>query len=418
MRILLLTSKPPLPGRLTGGGQRTDLLMRALERCGDLGVVLAGPEHLCSAQDLDTLRSRWRLLGFHPWRTDLWAGPWRPLAARLGGPAGRMAAALAFQSGSYGLDPPFARWLDTITDLRRYDVVVVRYLAPFLRSGLLAAGVPVVLDVDDLDSEVLHQQIRCGASSVSPLLGRWLVCRLRAIEARAFRACAHLWLSSRDDERRLALPNATLLPNVPWSSEDDPAAAPPPGPGSGHLLLFVGDLGYRPNSDGISAFLGQAWPAIRRAVPQARLRLVGPPPPPPLAMAWSRVAGVEICGYLNDLAPAYAAAALTIAPILWGGGSCIKVLESLAHGRPCVLTTRALQGHADFLHHGDSVWGAVDVAAMAAGCIRLLQDAPLARAMGERGLSLVRRHASPSVFERIVRDTLASIGSGPAPSPR
>ncbi|MEB3170714.1 MAG: glycosyltransferase [Synechococcaceae cyanobacterium] len=417
MRILLITSKPPFPGRLTGGGQRTDLLMRALERCGDLELVLAGPEHLCSAEDLDTLGRRWRLLGFHPWRADLWAGPWRPLAARLRGPVGRMAAALAFQSGSYGLDGPLARWLDTITDLRRYDVVVARHLAPLLRSGLLASGVPVVLDVDDLDSEVLRQRIRCGVSSLSPLLGRWLVCRLRAIEARAFRACSHLWLSSREDERRLSLPHATLLPNVSWTPEGIPAAASVPGPGTGHVILFVGDLGYQPNSDGISAFLRQAWPAIRQAVPQVRLRLVGPPPPLNLSLAWSRVAGVELCGYLNDLAPAYAEAALTIAPILWGGGTCIKVLESLAHARPCVLTIRALQGHAGFLQHGDSVWCAADVAAMAEGCIRLLQDAPLGRAMGERGFDLVRRHASHSGFERIVRDTLVSIGNGPACSP-
>lgn len=421
MRILLFTSKPPLASRLTGGGQRTDLLMRSLERCGTLEVALAGPVGLCSTADLKALGRRWRLLGFHPWSTDLWKGPWRPLAARLGGAAGRVAAALAFQSGCYGPDRDLVRWLASVTGSGAYDIVVVRHLAPLLRSGLLASGVPVVLDVDDLDSEVLRQRIRSSSSEHPSWLGRFLLHRLRAIERRALRACAHVWLTNRDDHRRLALPHATVLANVPWSAEGDPPNPPLTSlsaSGAGRQLLFVGDLGYAPNSDGICAFLAQAWPSIRRAIPGVRLRLVGPPPSPSLLRAWTRCDGVELSGYLEDLASAYAAADLTIAPILWGGGTCIKVLESLAHGRPCVLTTRALHGHASFLRHGDSVWCASDVAAMAEGCIRLLKDAPLRRALGQRGWWLVHRHASPAAFMRIVERNLQPFGMEAARSKR
>ena len=101
----------------------------------------------------------------------------------------------------------------------RYDVVVARPLEPLLRSGILGMRVRVVLDVDDLESEVLRQRFGAGECALPSAIETALLRRLRAIEARTFDACDHLWLASEEDHRRLSLPRCSLLPNVPWLPE-------------------------------------------------------------------------------------------------------------------------------------------------------------------------------------------------------
>ena len=308
MRILVVTSKPPLPALLTGGGQRTDLLLRALERCGEVDLVVVGPQALCTDDDLAPVRARYRLLGCCTWTTRLWAGPWRFPAGWLPGLPGRTAEALALQTRRYSVERDLARWLGSVADAGRYTVVVGRPLEPLLRAGILGTGARVVLDVDDLDSEVLRQRLAAGEHAHPRAIEERLIRRLRAIEAQ-----------------------------------------------------------------------------------------------------WRRAPGVEIAGHVDDLTATYAAAALTIAPLTWGGGTSIKVLESLAHARPCLLTARTLAGFVSFLRHGESVWCAADVPAMAEGCIRLLRNGELRRAMGERGCHAVRENASMHRFAQIVVQTLDEV---------
>ena len=409
MRILVVTNKPPLPALLTGGGQRTDLLLRALERSGEVDLVVVGPQGLCTDDDLAPVRARYRLLGRCTWTTRLWAGSWRFPAGWLPGLPGRTAEALALQTRRYSVERDLARWLGTVADVGRYTVVVGRPLEPLLRAGILGTRARVVLDVDDLDSEVLRQRLAAGEHTQPRAIEEMLIRRLRAIEARALGACDHFWLASEEDHRRRASPHGTLLPNVPWTPEDRPAVAPHPSRSDSTAVLFVGSLRYEPNADGVARFIREAWPRVRAAIPTAVLRLVGPPPAPSVQAQWRRAPGVEIAGYVDDLAETYAAAAVTIAPLTWGGGTSIKVLESLAHARPCVLTARTLAGFASFLRHGESVWCAADVPAMAEGCIRLLRDGELRRAMGERGCHAVEENASMHRFAQIVGQTLDEV---------
>jgi glycosyltransferase involved in cell wall biosynthesis len=407
VRILVVTNRPPLAA-LTGGGQRTDLLLRALGRHGDVDLLVIGPSGLCSEADLAVLRSRHRVLGFYPWTNKLWAGFWRFPAGWLPGLPGLAAEAFALQTRRYSRDPELAPRVRPIVTAGRYDVAVVRAQEALLRADLLGTGARIVLDVDDVESEVLRQHHTARLSTLPRAVEAALVRRLRAIETSTFAACEHLWLASEEDHQRLALPHSTVLPNVPWVAEERSTTAPRPSSDASQVVLFVGNLAHEPNTDGLDAFVAEAWPRVRRAVPTAVLRLVGPPPPAPFAHAWRGTPGVEMTGFVADLAPVYDAAALTIAPLTWGGGTAIKVLESLAHARPCVLTTRALRGFASFLRHDESVWSAPDVAAMADGCIALLRDGERRRAMGEHGRRAVERHAGVEHFDGEVARTLAT----------
>ena len=55
-------------------------------------------------------------------------------------------------------------------------------------------------------------------------------------------------------------------------------------------------------------------------------------------------AGAEPVGFVPDLAAEYAGAAVALAPIRFGGGVKVKLVEALAHGLPGVATPAGAEG--------------------------------------------------------------------------
>ena len=54
--------------------------------------------------------------------------------------------------------------------------------------------------------------------------------------------------------------------------------------------------------------------------------------------------GVELPGFVEDLAPEYAAADVVVVPLRHGGGTRIKLLEAFAYGVPVVASPVAAAG--------------------------------------------------------------------------
>jgi glycosyltransferase involved in cell wall biosynthesis len=114
-------------------------------------------------------------------------------------------------------------------------------------------------------------------------------------------------------------------------------------PSSPHIrtrnVLFVGDSNHPPNADAARWLTADLMPAIRRAVPDSRLDIVGRGTPPALAGD-----GVAIHGYVPDLSQLYATASVVVAPLRSGSGMRVKVLEAMAYGCPVVATPLAARG--------------------------------------------------------------------------
>src|SRR5204863_2625681 len=108
------------------------------------------------------------------------------------------------------------------------------------------------------------------------------------------------------------------------------------------------------NREGIREFLRVAYPEIRRAVPDARLLILGGNDAPAAAADDPLFGqpGVEVMALREDVAALLGDCALTINPLRRIRGSAIKLIESLTVGRVCVSTVEGARGFLDVRHPG------------------------------------------------------------------
>jgi len=107
-------------------------------------------------------------------------------------------------------------------------------------------------------------------------------------------------------------------------------------------IAFIGGYRHLPNVDAAKWAAQSVMPALRSKVPGIELLLVGSHMPNEV----SALAAKDIIplGYVPSLDSVFARIRLTIAPLRYGAGLKGKVLDSLAAGIPCVMTTVAAEG--------------------------------------------------------------------------
>jgi glycosyltransferase involved in cell wall biosynthesis len=156
----------------------------------------------------------------------------------------------------------------------------------------------------------------------------------------------------------------------------------------------------------------EVLPRVRAARPGASLDLVGPNVPGSLDDL-AAVAGVRVHGWVDDLAAAYAAADLVVAPLLHGAGTRIKVLEAFAYRRPVVATAVAVAGLG--VEHGLEVVIADTADDIAVAIVGVLDDEAQAQALVAGGVATLDRRFTPDVVAPLVRAVVGGRSVGRAP---
>lgn len=104
-----------------------------------------------------------------------------------------------------------------------------------------------------------------------------------------------------------------------------------------YRIIFVGKLDYLPNTDAVLYFAAEILPLIRRMVPQAEFVVAGWNPPRAVKEL-AKKSYVKVLANVPDVRPEVAKSAVSVAPMRFGAGIQVKILESLALGTPAVAT--------------------------------------------------------------------------------
>jgi glycosyltransferase involved in cell wall biosynthesis len=117
----------------------------------------------------------------------------------------------------------------------------------------------------------------------------------------------------------------------------------PSTPDAAPTVLFCGAMDYTPNIDALNWYFNQCDAAVKTAVPDRRILIVGKNPVTAVR-AHGQIAGVTVTGEVPDVRPYYQRAWVQMVPLRIGGGTRLKIVESLAMGCPVVSTTIGAQG--------------------------------------------------------------------------
>lgn len=189
-----------------------------------------------------------------------------------------------------------------------------------------------------------------------------------------------------------------VISNVHVASDDELGVA------DRRDLLFVGNFVHRPNRDAAHYLVTTIWPRLRQALPGVRLQLVGLPTPEIEALA---ATDVQIVGHAPSLEPFFRHSRLSVAPLRFGAGIKGKVLESMAHGLPVVMTSVAAEGA--YIEPGVHALVADAPAPFAAAVAQLYQDDALWLRLAEQGRQLVHTHFGYAAVKARLASLLAEI---------
>jgi len=300
--------------------------------------------------------------------------------------AGDLLRGRAFQERWF--DGPRAHaQLDAWLAAERFDVIVAGglYMLAYVPQQLRSR---TVLDTHNVDAQRLASMAEALFPRPRGIAARLQLGPVRRFEqASAGRAGAVLACSEQDAAyfepfapgRVSIVPNGVDCASMPL--RDDPAHAAE--------VLFLGTMTYSANVDAALELLRDIAPRLRRR--DARITLVGDGAPTSvLAAAAACQLAVELPGRVPDTAPWFQRSRVFAAPLRFGGGTRLKILESLARGVPVVSTTIGAEGLG--LVHGGDVILADDPAAFAAWIDRLLSDDELCRALSLAGRRAAERH--------------------------
>jgi polysaccharide biosynthesis protein PslH len=253
----------------------------------------------------------------------------RPLG-KLAGTMIRFAGGASL-SASYYASSGIKRYVERLkqeTDLK-LSVCYTAVMAP-----MSPAGVPMILDLVDVDSEKWLQY----ASSRQPaflygLEGR----RFRKFESQQARKAACTLLCTRQElalfrsfEQKAA---SDCLENGVDLNYFDPDKVEPLAEAHGRrVVVFTGVMDYFPNSDGACRFVRDVFAGLHRRHSDIEFWIVGRNPSGQVK-SLAVEPGVRVVGGVPDIRPYLRSAHAVVAPLRIARGIQNKVLEALAMGK-------------------------------------------------------------------------------------
>jgi glycosyltransferase involved in cell wall biosynthesis len=233
-----------------------------------------------------------------------------------------------------------------------------------------------VVDIDDLPSSMERSRLHETHGLISGLRTRLRLVELLRHERHLARRFDVLAVCSEYD--RAAVGNQLPLHVIP-NGFARPLDAHPRQPATPPRIGFMGLYSYPPNLHGVRWFIERCWEQIKAEVPGVRLRLVGHGTDGPLKPDDAAVDGL---GWLENPADEVASWSLMIVPILFGGGTRVKIADAFSRKCPLVSTRFGALGYD--VDTGRELLLADDPKEFAAACVSLIRDRAMAGQMAKR----------------------------------
>ncbi len=299
------------------------------------------------------------------------------------------------------------RTVDNLRAAEKFDLVVCDFLAPAPNLERLEE---CVLFQHNVETLIWERHWQTATDPARRFYFRLQAGKMLAYERQVCRQVARVVAVSEADAElmrvRFGVSNVAAVPtgvDVDWF-------APPRDAARVADLVFVGSMDWLPNIDAVNYMLREIMPLIRRRRPATSMAIVGRNPAPEILAMAQREPGVQVTGTVPDVRPYLWGSLVSVVPLRIGGGTRLKIYESMAARVPVVATSVGAEGLE--CRHPDQIRLADTPEAFAEACLELLENASERERIGAAAQELV---ASRFSWEQVARCFEQAVGAPDVP---
>ncbi|MEW6126322.1 MAG: glycosyltransferase family 4 protein [Acidobacteriota bacterium] len=285
----------------------------------------------------------------------------------------------------------------------------------------------IICDWHNVESELMQRYSEHATNPARKMYARMTARRLEAVERRVLRDCdAHFTVSQRDRLRLLEMnpkaqisvadngvdarhysPQACQKAYEHWlNSLSDNSLKNRSAINGRPRLLFVGSMDYHANIDAALYFANEIWSEVYQKHPEMIFTIVGRNPAK-VVQELANLPGIEVTGTVDDVRPFYAEAFASVVPLRVGGGSRLKILESMAAGVPVISTRLGAEGIA--VCDGENILLADSQASLAQHISQVLINRELQNKLSQAAQTLVHKGYDWSAIGSVLLNAYAKL---------
>ena len=153
-------------------------------------------------------------------------------------------------------------------------------------------------------------------------------------------------------------------------------------------LVFVGNFSHVPNTDAVLHLYKDILPLLKKDMPDVLLVIGGANPPLCVRKIAKLDKNIVVTGYMQNINRIYSMGKIFVAPIRFGSGMRLKILEAMALGIPVITTSLGARGinHKDNLEIADTEKNFSDTV------IKLLNDQDRYNELAINGRSVIEKY--------------------------
>lgn len=197
---------------------------------------------------------------------------------------------------------------------------------------------------------------------------------------------------------------APLL-TLPWGIEN-PKRYWSPGEREVRNLVFVGSMAWEPNRDAIQWFVKAIFPMVRKGPVRTRLMIAGSSMIAEIVNLDNQ-GDIVVKGFVEDISEVLLEADIFIAPVRFGSGVNVKVLEAMSYGVPVVTTPKGAEGIG--ARDGEHFMVARDEEEFASAVEYLFMNPEAREAMGMKARKYISEHHGIDKVIGLFEEALLSV---------
>src|SRR5690606_11560917 len=232
--------------------------------------------------------------------------------------------------------------IEQLVRSERYDLVICDTVQ-MARHTIGLDLPPTILFQHNVEAQILerHAQVSEGGLMRAYMFNQFR--KMEAFEGLCGRHFDHVIAVSRQDAEIFGKRYGWRHVDAIDTAVDTGFFEPRPQDEVEGRVMFLGSMDWLPNQDGIRFFCDEVWPEVIPQRPLAAYQLVCGNPHLSVR-AVSDIPGIASTGSVHDERPNLAQAWVVVVPLLVGGGTRLKIFESMALARATVSTTIGAEG--------------------------------------------------------------------------